>query len=125
MKNAKAEAKVQVRDYNGNTKSWEAWRDSVDFDPIDIPVEDRGEGGTPLTTDVFDSSVMALAGALLDGDDRVNRQYRLVWSDTLYPVKGTCPVCDDVFVVGEGAPGDELNEGYDAVWCGCDPADAE
>lgn len=125
MTNPKAEAKVQVRDYHTAQKTWTPWRDSFNFDPMEIPVEDRDENGTPLTTDVFNSSVFALAGAMLEVDDRVMRQYRLVWSDTEYPVKGTCPVCDDVFVVHEGAPGDELNEGYDAVWCGCDPADAE
>lgn len=125
MNTPSAEAKIQVRDYDDTAKTWGAWRDSLDFDPIDIPVEDRGEDGTPLTTDVFNSSVIAVVDALLEVDADVNREYRLVWSDREHPVKGTCPVCDDVFPVGEGAPGDELNEGYDAVWCGCDPADAE
>lgn len=121
----RAEAKVQVRDYDTDTRAWGPWRDSLDFDPMEIPIEDAGQGGTPLTTDVFDSTVITVVGALMEVDQDVNREYTLVWSASQHPIKGTCPVCDDVFPVAEGAPGDELNEGYDAVWCGCDPADQE
>lgn len=108
-----AEAKVQFREV-GTTE----WRDSLDFDPIMIPVESE------LTTDVFNSTVIAISDAMISAEiDNGLTDYRLVWSDTEIDVKGLCPVCDDVFPVGEGAPGDELNEGYDAVFCGCDPAD--
>lgn len=103
-----AEAKVQV--WDGETP----WRDSLDFDPMMIPMEADG------LTDAFNSSVYALSGALIDMDGAATLEYNLVWSDSGATVKAVCPVCDDVFPVAEGAPGDELNEGYDAVWCGCD-----
>lgn len=113
-----AEAKVQVRTVG------EDWCDSLDFDPIMIPVESDG------LTDAFDANVYALTGVILDieagfSEHRTDQmtEYNLVWSASGATVKALCPVCDDVFPVAEGAPGDELNEGYDAVWCGCDPTE--
>lgn len=114
-----AEVKIQVRQVGGD------WRDSLDFDPIMIPVESDG------LTDAFDRNVYALTGAILEieagfSERRTDQmtEYNLVWSDSGATVKALCPVCDDVFPVAEGAPGDELNEGYDAVFCGCDPKDS-
>lgn len=115
-----AEAKVQVRNFGTDT-----WRDSLDFDPVMIPVESLD------TTDVFNSNVIGLVNAVMEAEINANDfsgampnyEYQVVWSATNHPVKGVCPVCDDVFPITEGAPGDELNEGYDAVFCGCDPED--
>lgn len=117
-----AEAKVQVRDFGTET-----WRDSIDFDPVEIPVEG------PNTTDVFNSNVIGMVSALIeaetDGDSFTvtgpRFEYQLVWSGNGNPVMGVCPVCDRSFPVSEGAPGDELNEGFDAVFCGCTDEDAE
>jgi len=113
-----AEAKVVVCDFGTDN-----WRDALDFDPVMIPVESLD------TTDVFDSNVIGLMNGLIEaeiegsGPSGKGPMYGLVWSATGHPVKGVCPVCDDVFPVSDGAPGDELNEGYDAVCCGCDPRD--
>src|SRR5262245_14203034 len=119
-----AEAKVMVR-----TLPDGEWRDALDFDPVEIPVEAFPAATGPYLTDVFNSTVYGLVDALMEAECGVGTEpsleYNLVWSDNGYSVKGTCPVCDDVFCVAEGAPGDELNEGYDAVFCGCDPADTE
>ena len=110
----KAEAKVVVRDFGTDT-----WRDSVDFDPIMLPVE------SPEITDVFDSRLIALMDAMIEaetsavGPKSTGPVYGLVWSETSNAVKGVCPVCDDLFPVSDGAPGDELNEGYNAITCGC------
>jgi hypothetical protein len=114
-----AEAKVQVRVYGGE------WRDSPDFEPVMIPVEDFEASTVPYLTDSFNSNVIGLVDALISLDCPGDTEYNLVWSDSGFSVKANCPVCDDVFPVAEGAPGDELNEGYDAVFCGCDPADQE
>lgn len=111
----KVEAKVIVRPFGKDT----AWTDSVSFDPIMLPVEG------PEITDVFDSSLIALLRAVIEtetssvGLNGTGPIYGLVWSATGNAVKGVCPVCDDLFPVSEGAPGDELNEGYDAITCGC------
>lgn len=107
------EAKVQIRTDGGD------WRDSMDFDPVMIPVESDG------LTDAFDATVIGLVDTLIGMDCDATTEYNLVWSDSGFSVKANCPVCDDVFPVAEGAPGDELNEGYDAVFCGCDPADQD
>lgn len=111
----KAEAKVQIRVMGGP----EIWTDSVSYDPIMLPVEDHNGVYGPLLTDVFDSGLMALMDGLVADDP--NLEFRLVWSVTGHIVKGCCPLCDDVFPVDEGFPGDELNEGVEAVCCGCDP----
>jgi uncharacterized Zn-finger protein len=118
-----AESKVVVRDRNPLTKEWSPWRDSFEFDPITLPVEDHNATRTPVLTDTFHSNVIAVVDALVAADQDPNVEHQLVWSDSGKTVKGTCPVCDAVFSVSEGYPGDELNEGYDAVFCGCDPAD--
>jgi len=114
-----AEAKVVVREFGT-----EDWRDSLDFDPIMLPVE------SPETTDVFYGPLMDLMHTMIEHETQEFRiptspEYGLVWSDTGHPVKGVCPVCDDIFPVSDGAPGDELNEGYEAVCCGCDPRDQD
>jgi hypothetical protein len=123
MNTPSAEALIVIRNYDPTTQAWGEWRDSLEFDPIDLPVEDHTDGTAPIMTDVFNSNVIGLVNALLEADDDGHTERMLVWSDSRNPVKGNCPVCDDVFPIAEGAPGDELNEGYDAVWCGCDPAD--
>jgi hypothetical protein len=121
---ARAEAKVQVRVGDG------PWTDALDFDPVMIPVEDFEASDVPYLTDSFDGTVIGLVSALIDADALYSehltdemREYNLVWSDSGFSVKANCPVCDDVFPVAEGAPGDELNEGFDAVFCGCDAVD--
>lgn len=115
-----AEAKIQFRPAGG------VWRDSIDLDPTTLPVEVTGRGGEPLATDVFDSRVIDIVDALIVMDlEADGPSYRLVWSVNGHDVRGTCPVCDDVFIVAEGVPGDELNEGYEAVCCGCDPEDVD
>lgn len=115
-----AEAKVQIHTHG------EGWRDSLDFDPVMIPVEDVH------LTDAFNSTVIGLVEAITSVDSARNTkgmpdiEYNLVWSATGNTVKANCPVCDDVFPVAEGEPGDEFNEGYDAVWCGgCEPVDED
>jgi hypothetical protein len=123
-----AEAKVRVREMNGGD-----WRDSLSFDPVMIPVEESMADGEPYMTDVFDATVIGLVDAIIAADmfpmshplpaDSPSLEFDVVWSGNGRSVKGNCPVCDDVFPIAEGAPGDELNEGYDAVFCGCDPAD--
>ena len=117
----KSEAKVQVRTVGTNT-----WRDAMEFDPIMLPVEDSAPGDVPLTTDVFDDSVMTIVEAVIEAEtdsDHSGVELMLVWSDFGFPVKGTCPVCDDVFVVSEGFV-DDLPDaggmsGTSAVCCGC------
>jgi hypothetical protein len=115
-----AEAKVQVRELGGE------WRDALDFDPIMIPVIEYAGGTAPILTDVSNDAVIRLVDQLgelemlpmhnLPSDIL---EYNLVWSDTGFSVKGVCPMCDDVFSVAEGAPGDIIEDGPDAVVCGC------
>ena len=121
----KAEARVMARSLPDGD-----WFPSLEFDPIMLPVEDYAGGIAPVTTDVFNADVMKISDAIVEADAGFSEhktsamlEYDLVWSETNRSVKGVCPVCDDVFCIAEGAPGDELNEGYDAVFCGCDPAD--
>lgn len=105
-----AEAKIQVRDFGTET-----WRDSLDFDPVEIPVEDTS------ITDVYDSMVMNLVTAIIEAEietDRPKFEYMLVWSKTGHAVKGVCPECDDVFIVSEGFTNDTF-DGKAAVMCGC------
>lgn len=98
------ESKVQVRKEAG-------WTDSIDFDPIMLAVDHGG------MADVFANEVIAVTTAICG---LYNEQdYRLVWSDSLRRVFGVCPSCDTEFPVDEGGAGDELNEGFIAVWCGC------
>jgi hypothetical protein len=110
----KAEAKVVFR-----IAPTEPWRDSVDFDPITIPVEDVH------MTDVFDEGLVCLAEAIVDAECEalIPWEYMLVWSADDQPVKGTCPVCDQVFIVSEGFPHDVPDGagpfGPRAVQCGC------
>ena len=117
-----AEAKVVVRNFGTET-----WRDSLEFDPIMLPVENSSPVQGPYTTDVFADSVMTIVSAISDAEMRdfdINGspEYGLVWSATGYPVKGTCPVCDDVFPVSEGTG---VMGDYDAVSCGCEDEDPE
>jgi hypothetical protein len=115
-----AEVKVQIREMGSDI-----WRDSIDMDPIMVPVEMRDANGELWLTDVFATNVIRLINAIISADDSGNLEYNVVWSETGRTVSGNCPVCDDAFAIAEGAPGDELNEGYDAVFCGCDPADVD
>lgn len=116
-----AEAKVQFRN-QGDV----AWADSIDVDPIQLPVEAFVNPGVPRTTDVFDSGLIGLMDAICAWESLAPvTTYRLVWSDTETAVMGMCPVCDEEFPVSEGMPGDELNEGFNAVTCGCDPRDQD
>lgn len=125
----KAEAKIIVRDLLPDPRDPKnlvkptEWRDCLDIDPIEIPVESPDLD----TTDVYNKRVMDLVSAVMDADSafsehRTNRmqEYDIVWTETNRSVKGVCPCCDDVFPIAEGAPGDTLNEGFDAVWCGCE-----
>jgi hypothetical protein len=119
-----AEAKVQVRPFVSPPTG--EWHDSLDFDPIMLPVELDG------LTDAFSPVVISLMDAIIDADSAFSEhrteamfEYSVVWSESGHTVKAVCPVCDDVFPLAEGAPGDELNEGYDAVFCGCDPKDVD
>lgn len=109
----KAEAKVIIRNLTDGV--WGPWRDALDFDPIMIPVDKAG------LADVFHGPLMSLVDNL---EDLTGYEMALVWSGSGHPVKGVCPVCDDFFIVHEGFNGDELNEGVDAVCCGCDPRDS-
>lgn len=120
-----AEVKVQIRTSPGGE-----WTDSVDFDPITVPVE-LTVNDLPHSTDPFNPTVIALSDGIIDAESSFSEHqasmmtdYRLVWSATGELVHALCPVCDDDFIISEGAPGDEFNEGYDAVFCGCDPADS-
>jgi hypothetical protein len=116
----KAEAKVVIRDLSTTD-----WRDSLDFDPVSIPIESRD------TTDVFDSTVMNVVEAINEAEmvpghniPSTTLEYMLVWSSNGHPVKGVCPRCDDPFTVSEGFP-HELPDSQDAisptmaVICGC------
>lgn len=112
----KAEAKVVVRNFGT-----EIWRDSLDFDPITIPVE-FGTNAGPLCTDVFDPAVMTIVEALVEAEtDSMTFEYMLVWADSEYAVKGTCPMCDDTFPVSEGFTTDIAGDPdvTCAVVCGC------
>lgn len=120
-----AEAKVLIRNFGSSD-----WRDCLEIDPVSIPVESRDL----MTTDVFNSTVIALVDAVIEaemdetgfGPKDPSYDYTIVWSATGREVKGVCPRCDEIFPIAEGVPGDELNEGYDAVWCGgCDPEDGD
>lgn len=115
-----AEAKIQVCNFGT-----ENWRDSLDFDPVMLPVEDTN------TTDVFSSRVTALMNGLIAAETDADGfsgpmpkyVYRLVWSRSDDPVKGVCPVCDEQFIISEGMIGDGYDEGDNAVWCGCTDED--
>lgn len=116
--------------HNHNTPTREAtvmlvvgkadWTIVPNVDLIVLPVD------CSALADVFDSGLIGLVDALITWDALDSTgEYVLVWSGTHEMVKGVCPVCDDVFPVSEGFPGDELNEGYDAVCCGCDPNEVD
>jgi hypothetical protein len=114
----KAEAHVIVHTLNRDD-----WRPVVEMDPIMVPVDQVGPG---QVADVFDADLLglvdgicALDAAFSEGETTAMLEYLLVWSANGQPVKGVCPGCDDVFIVSGGIPGDMLNEGYDAVCCGC------
>lgn len=118
----KAEAKVQVlipgRD----------WKDSLDFDPVMLPVEDTDQLGGPHTTDVFDACVLQISEDM-HAANRPNWQHRLVWSATEQPVLGTCPDSDDLFPIDEGVPIMVEDQGpgvggVAALGCGCRDEDA-
>jgi hypothetical protein len=107
----KAEAQVMVRDFGT-----EAWRPSLDFDPVVIPVESLN------TADVYDSTVMGLVDAIVEAETSEGHpqfEYMLVWSKTGHAVKGVCPECDDVFIVSEGFTKPDTFNGDAAVMCGC------
>jgi hypothetical protein len=92
----------------------------VEIDPIILPLDSAG------IADVFHPGLIGLMDAMTEWEATTGGMetgFQLVWSDTQLPVTGTCPVCDDFFIVSEGFSGDELNEGYEAVCCGCDPRD--
>lgn len=117
-----AEAKVQIKDFGSDT-----WRDSLDFDPVEIPVESAD------TTDVFNSGVINLVNAVMEAEIDADGfsgampsyDYQIVWSASGLPVLGMCPVCDESFPVSEGVTGEEYDEG-NSVWCGgCDPQDGD
>lgn len=113
-----AEATIMVR--TRTDAGWSTWTPSLDMDPINIP--DLGA----WTTDPFNEAVYNLVDAIIAADSMnasPNMETTLAWSESGRVVTAVCPVCDSIFPVAEGAPGDELNEGYDAVFCGCDPAD--
>lgn len=105
----KLEAVVQVR------LPRQGWKISLDIDPILIPVELGLRGRT--VADVYDPSLIGLIDGLAALDDTPT-EYRLVWSAGFAPVLGMCPLCDLPFPVSDGFPGDELNEGVNAVCCG-------
>lgn len=100
------EAIVLVSHDNGTT-----FVPALDVDPIHLPVTDG-------LADVFDPSLVGLMDALVTWESLdMNTEYRLVWSDTRSPVKGTCSMCDDFFIVSEGMPGEN------DVICGCEDND--
>ena len=97
------------------------WTTVESIRPLTLDVESDGE-----MADVFQPTLGGLMDSLVLWESMdSSASYRLVWSDTGYMVRGVCPVCDDVFPVSEGFSGDEANEGYEAVCCGCNPADNE
>lgn len=91
----KREAKVQISPVGVAPV---AWRDVLDIDPIHLPVE--GDG----IADGYDGRLLDLVDHLHDHME--DNTWRLVWSDDLTAVRSVCPVCDDVFVVGDGVPDD-------------------
>lgn len=103
------EAMIQFRHPNME------WRNSLDMDPVQLPVEATPFG---LLVDVFDANLLGLVD-LLCALDNGPTEYRLVWSDGEDDVRGMCPLCHMPFPVAEGAPGDIHNEGVNAVTCGC------
>lgn len=96
--------------------SGKAWRECLDIDPILVPVEMCTSG---LMADVFDPFLLGLMDGLCVLDDSSQVRYKLVWSDGWADVMGMCPLCDKPFPVFEGVPGDEFNEGVNAITCGC------
>jgi hypothetical protein len=115
----KAEIKIQVRDSGNDT-----WRDLIDTDPVRVSVEQYAVGSSGLLVDVFDPAAMGVVETVIELDNAPierpsdwTREYNLVWSDSGFSVKGCCPVCDDVYSIAEGAVGDELNEGVNALVC--------
>lgn len=94
----------------------------VEIDPIMLPVDSAG------MADVFDSGLIGLMDAMCTWESMTGGMetgFQVVWTAGHELVRGVCPVCDDVFTVSEGFPGDQLNEGYEAVCCGCDPRDVD
>lgn len=116
------EAIVQVR-RNGTDN----WVNSFDLDSLYIPRLDNG------LADVYDETVMNLVDSILVADTSPTNlgpdfgvlfRYRVIWADTRDEVSGSCSVCGQAFLIAEGAPADELNEGVRAlVFCGCADAD--
>lgn len=117
-----AEAKVMFRN-TGTTD----WRDSLDFDPITLPVTAFQPGTRiPALTDSAEDAVMSLVEGLelaeADSDD--TREYSAVWSDCGFAVKAVCPECGDVFEVADGWIQDfdtsgNGESGITALHCGC------
>lgn len=106
-----AEAKILVT-VDGKTC------DSVDFDPVMIPVVEYVPGTEiPYLTDVTNPGLVRLINAVIEAEmdsDLIGRTHALVWSDCGFHVQGYCVDCDDAFVVVEGMPA-----GDDGIVCGC------
>jgi hypothetical protein len=112
----KAEAKVQIID-----SFTDSFRDALDIDPIMLPIEPYPAGASPYVADVFDAGLSSLIDVLVSRPDDAP-EFRLVWSDSGFSVKGVCPMCDDVFQVDDGwTITVEIRDGVGmcAVGCGC------
>lgn len=114
------EAKVQFIDSLTDT-----FVDAVEIDPIMLPTEPYPAGAAPYVADVFDADLMRLMDALVQRPDDAP-EFRLVWSDSGFSVKGVCALCDDVFVIDDGwTVTVEVRDGIGicAIGCGCEDMD--
>jgi|SRR6185295_19134695 len=97
-----------------------------DIDPVEIEVttdRDVAIGDHPTLVDLL----VNLINIELDGDNNTAEDLAsgnllslsLVWSDTMNtePVRGLCPICDDVFRVDDDGAPEEMPDGSMAVVC--------
>lgn len=111
-----AEAKVLVR-----KTGTEDWRDSLDFDPVEIPVKEwQPLTRIPALTDGEDRLVVDLVEAMEAAahDSADTLEFIAVWSDCGFEVKAVCVACRTHFPISEGWILDFDSDG-DALHCGC------
>lgn len=82
----------------------------LEFDPFYVAVSDG-------LADAFDDTVVtACRAAGTYAEMYPAAEVTLVWSDDDKPVRAVCPICDDLFSVGDGLP--IILDGESIMCCG-------